>query len=33
MPPLGLARGGHKFFKGGGGAVKYPGDVNKAAKQ
>ena len=30
MPPLGLAKGGHKFFKGGqcppplGGAVKYP---------
>ena len=29
-PPLGLAKGGHKFFKGGqcpplGGAVKYPG--------
>ena len=29
MPPLGLAKGGHNFFKGGqcpplGGAVKYP---------
>ena len=29
MPPLGFAKGGHKFFKGGqcpplGGAVKYP---------
>ena len=32
MPPLGLAKGGHKFFKGGqcpplGGAVKYPGGI------
>ena len=33
MPPLGFAKGGHKFFKGGqcppplGGAVKYPGNI------